>query len=138
MSVEAEKLVQALLTLVRNLEAENAALKEKLAMLDGRSAPKPLVSDRTSTIKATEESDGVVRARAREFVAQKEAKAGNGPNVREVVRGKREREAMQGYECDQCKEFYDAVGILPTKCSKHRYHRPPNEAPEEFWEGGNL
>jgi hypothetical protein len=128
MSDDAERHASALVALVRRLEAENAALRQRVAELES-SHLKPQLNV-TATIK--KEEGGVIRARGRE-IAEK-AKEVEKPNVREVVRGKRDREAMQGYQCDQCKELYDALGVLPHKCSKHKMHRPPPDTPDGFWE----
>ncbi len=128
MSEEAESHAQALVGLVRRLEAENAELRGRVAALEGQ-----LHAGTTARPPTASAAGGrVIRANARD-VAQKASEAEK-PNAREVVRGKRDREAMQGYRCDQCKEFYDALGVLPHKCSKHKLHRPPPDTPDGFWE----
>ncbi len=62
----------------------------------------------------------------------------------EVVRGKKAREALNGYFCEQCNEFADAVCDHPggdvfdrkmfTTCSRHRARYSPPQTPVDFWE----
>ncbi|KAG6420220.1 hypothetical protein SASPL_116740 [Salvia splendens] len=64
----------------------------------------------------------------------------------EPVRKKSDRENLKGFECKQCKKFYDAV--LPgtdkesSRCehhngvSRHRYKYAPPSTPEGFWNIG--
>ena len=63
-------------------------------------------------------------------------------NYRAVVRGKDEREAMEGFECSQCKCFYKATGQhIPHLCdrsSKHKYFKPPPSTPAGFWEPWSI
>ena len=120
MSEEAQNIAQALLDLVRRLEEENAQLKTRIVELESRTPP---------PLPPPARQEGVIRAKASAVQRPEE-----GPNARAVVRGKREREAMQGFQCGQCQEFYDALGVRPHKCSKHKLHRPPPDTPDGFWE----
>lgn len=64
----------------------------------------------------------------------------------EPVRKKSDRENLKGFECKQCKKFYDAVlpgaGETPRRCehhegvSRHRYRYAPPSTPEGFWNIG--
>ncbi|XVE76696.1 hypothetical protein DITRI_Ditri13aG0002100 [Diplodiscus trichospermus] len=70
----------------------------------------------------------------------------------EPVRKKAEREKLKGFECNQCKKFYDAVlnkgdeekeeHKKNFRCehhegvSRHRYKYPPPLTPEGFWNIG--
>lgn len=54
-----------------------------------------------------------------------------------VVRGRDARMALQGFDCEQCRAFYQATGIDPgggLKSSRHRYQHPPKETPPGFWD----
>uniref|UniRef100_A0AAV1VAG4 DNA endonuclease activator Ctp1 C-terminal domain-containing protein n=1 Tax=Peronospora matthiolae TaxID=2874970 RepID=A0AAV1VAG4_9STRA len=59
----------------------------------------------------------------------------------EVVRNREERKALPGYDCIECKKYYDALGELGTvdvaaqkhKCSRHRARFQPYETPDDFW-----
>ncbi len=63
----------------------------------------------------------------------------------EVVRGKRAREELLGYDCEECMGFLNAVcnapggnvfnrGTLIQRCSRHRAKYRPAETPEGFWD----
>jgi hypothetical protein len=132
-SEEAQIHVNALLNLVKRLEEENTSLKRRIAQLETISKPPmpPPVQSATRA-RSNANEDGIIRAKARDVVQK--AQEVDRPNAREVVRGKRDREAMQGFQCDQCKQFYEATGIMPERCSKHKLHRPPPDTPEGFWE----
>ncbi|CAN6465557.1 unnamed protein product [Victoria cruziana] len=67
----------------------------------------------------------------------------------EPVRGKGDRQFLNGFECKQCKKFYDAVrdasGIDSNKkiqcehhdgVSRHRYRYLPPSTPDGFWNIG--
>ena len=61
----------------------------------------------------------------------------------EVVRGKAAREVLNGYQCEECGDFFDAVfGGDGAKfynrcdfvaCSRHRARHTPPSTPEGFW-----
>ena len=62
----------------------------------------------------------------------------------EVVRNKEKRRAMKGYECEQCREFYDAIKKgdhkgefnrqeMVCKHSRHRSNHTPELTPKGFW-----
>lgn len=63
-----------------------------------------------------------------------------GPLCRCVVRGKDARSALQGYDCEQCRTFYNAAGVgaaagrRAPKASRHRYAHPPSSTPVGFWD----
>ena len=121
-SAQAADMASNLVELVRRLEEEIKTLKARIEELE-TSRQEPRVS-------------GLIRARGVDVVNKTENVLG--PNVRTVVRGKREREGMQGFRCEQCKEFYDALGLEPHRCSKHKLHRPPPDTPDGFWEPWEL
>lgn len=63
----------------------------------------------------------------------------------EVVRGRKERQALPGHDCEECRGFLDAVcnapggevfdkGQLVRECSRHRARHTPPETPDGFWE----
>lgn len=66
----------------------------------------------------------------------------------EPVRKKRDREALVGAECRECRSFYDAIlgadpdGLTTNRCqhydavSRHRYRYAPPQTPEGFWNIG--
>jgi hypothetical protein len=61
----------------------------------------------------------------------------------EVVRGKAAREGLNGYQCKECGDFFDAVfGGEGAKfynrcdfvsCSRHRARHTPPSTPDGFW-----
>jgi len=63
---------------------------------------------------------------------------------RAVVRGKEARRLLQGFDCEQCRHFYQVTGVMPVGCSheggpnlaasRHRYKHAPTHTPEGFWE----
>jgi hypothetical protein len=64
---------------------------------------------------------------------------------KEVVRGKNAREALKGFDCEQCGGFFNAVlegkgsevynrNDLICKCSRHRSKWSPDKTPKDFWE----
>lgn len=62
---------------------------------------------------------------------------------RSVVRGRAARLALPAFDCDQCRDFYLATGILATNCvggprgpqaSRHRYKHAPTSTPPGFWD----
>ncbi|KAL9181314.1 hypothetical protein ACHAXT_010119 [Thalassiosira profunda] len=73
--------------------------------------------------------------------AKTTAKATSEPSFafQEVVRGKKDREALPGHECEECKRFMDAVGrdydrdALVQGCSRHRSRCAPPLTPPGFW-----
>ena len=62
----------------------------------------------------------------------------------EVVRGKAEREKLNGYTCNECEQFYANEKLtdgqrkkILDRCSRHRHKTtPPPSTPDEFWEVG--
>eukprot|EP01138_Halocafeteria_seosinensis_P014236 gb/GECG01014535.1/.p1 GENE.gb/GECG01014535.1/~~gb/GECG01014535.1/.p1 ORF type:complete len:124 (+),score=6.72 gb/GECG01014535.1/:1-372(+) len=58
----------------------------------------------------------------------------------EVVRNRDEREAMRGFNCDQCRQFYANLGSkeleeAAVQCSsRHRHHHTPPSTPDGYWE----
>jgi hypothetical protein len=63
----------------------------------------------------------------------------------EVVRGRAEREALNGYECAQCAAFFDEAVLVGNgakyydrdellRCSRHRSRHTPPQTPEDYWE----
>ena len=60
----------------------------------------------------------------------------------EVIRKKEERKALNGYTCNQCKEFYENVFGKNTDkykeviqlCSRHRHKHTPPSTPPGFWD----
>eukprot|EP00474_Spongospora_subterranea_P001678 CRZ02136.1 hypothetical protein [Spongospora subterranea] len=61
-----------------------------------------------------------------------------------TVRGKQARSEMQGFDCSQCKGFYDEVGLpilhtdqhgktLVDAVSRHRSTRKRTDTPEGYW-----
>ena len=63
---------------------------------------------------------------------------------KEVVRGKAEREKLNGYTCEECEKFYANEQLtdeqrkkILDRCSRHRHKStPPPSTPDEFWEVG--
>ena len=64
---------------------------------------------------------------------------------KEVVRGKNAREALKGFDCEQCGGFFNAIlegkgsevynrNDLICKCSRHRSKWSPDKTPKDFWE----
>lgn len=63
----------------------------------------------------------------------------------EVVRGKLAREALNGYECEECAVFFDEAVLHGDgakyfdrdellRCSRHRALHTPPQTPEDYWE----
>ena len=57
----------------------------------------------------------------------------------EVVRGRENRQALPGHDCEECRKFLDAVGDgfnrdeIVMQCSRHRARHAPASTPPEFW-----
>jgi len=63
----------------------------------------------------------------------------------EVVRGKMAREALNGYECEECAAFFDKAVLHGDgakcydrdellRCSRHRGRHTPPSTPQDYWE----
>ncbi|GMH83145.1 hypothetical protein TL16_g09498 [Triparma laevis f. inornata] len=75
---------------------------------------------------------------------------GNNGNTKykQVIRGKDQRRAMQGYDCEECKNFFSAIcdssnGAFDKKemlkqCSRHKSNWVPTQTPPDFWEMGFM
>jgi hypothetical protein len=66
-----------------------------------------------------------------------------GYKYKEVVRDRDKRRAMKGFECDQCREFYEALAKggkdfnreeMVCKHSRHRSNHAPDLTPDGFWD----
>lgn len=80
--------------------------------------------------------------------AEKVAKnkdAANNNMYEEVVRGKAAREALIGYECEECAAFFDEAVLHGDgakyydrdellRCSRHRARHTPPQTPEDYWD----
>ena len=56
----------------------------------------------------------------------------------EVVRGRANRQALPGHECEECRKWYDAnPGYdrreIVMECSRHRSRHIPPSTPPDFW-----
>ena len=57
----------------------------------------------------------------------------------EVVRGRANREALPGYDCEECRKFLNAIGDgydrdqIIQQCSRHRSRHAPPSTPDGFW-----
>lgn len=57
----------------------------------------------------------------------------------EVVRGRANRQALPGHECEECRKWFDAVGKgydradMVKECSRHRALHAPPSTPENYW-----
>jgi len=57
----------------------------------------------------------------------------------EVVRGRANRQALPGHECEECRKWFDAVGgaydraDMVKECSRHRALHAPPSTPEDYW-----
>jgi len=53
-----------------------------------------------------------------------------------VVRGKEARLGLRAFDCEQCRNFYDATGSTTReiKLSRHRFAHAPASTPPGFWE----
>jgi len=103
----------------------------------------------TANVARAASAPDVMVVRARGIVAAEVAGAAvSGPPCRCVVRGKDARAALQGFDCDQCRGFYQATGGLGngqacgqqsrpravTKASRHRLEHAPTTTPRGFWD----
>jgi len=70
-----------------------------------------------------------------------------GYKYQEVVRDRDKRRAMKGHECEQCREFYEAIEKggsgkdfdrkeMVCQHSRHRSNHAPDMTPDGFWEIG--
>jgi len=66
-----------------------------------------------------------------------------GPPCRCVVRGRDQRAALQGFDCEQCRNFHQATGVQIAaakswqqgpKSSRHRLEHAPTDTPPGFWD----
>lgn len=98
--------------------------------------------------RATSVQDVMV-VRARGMVAAFAAgAAANGPPCRCVVRGREARAALQGFDCEHCRGFYQATSGIGNgqacgqqsrpraalKASRHRMEHEPTTTPRGFWD----
>lgn len=78
---------------------------------------------------------GSFEVRAEGHVAPK---GKEGVPCRCVVRGKAQRLALQGFDCEQCRNFYAATKLAPKsedlKASRHRLEHAPTCTPPGFWD----
>ena len=57
----------------------------------------------------------------------------------EVVRGRANRQALPGHECEECRKWFDAIGKgydradMVKECSRHRALHAPPSTPEDYW-----
>ncbi|KAL3809958.1 hypothetical protein ACHAXA_011400 [Cyclostephanos tholiformis] len=57
----------------------------------------------------------------------------------EVVRGRANRQALPGHECEKCRKWFDAIGPgydrreIVKECSRHRSRHIPPSTPPDFW-----
>jgi len=60
-----------------------------------------------------------------------------------VVRGRDQRAALQGFDCEQCRSFHQATGVQIAaakswqqgpKSSRHRLEHAPTDTPPGFWD----
>jgi len=57
----------------------------------------------------------------------------------EVVRGRDKRQALPGHDCEECRQFFDALGKgydtgkMVMECSRHRARYIPPSTPPGFW-----
>lgn len=88
----------------------------------------------------------VVRAQGRHEGEMPPPPPGTVPS-RSTVRKRDEREALPAFDCEQCREFYQATGRMPSSCaeakavstgklksSRHRYEHAPACTPPGFWD----
>ena len=79
--------------------------------------------------------------------ADKHKKNNNKPSFKyqQVVRGKAQRQALKGWSCPECDQFWNAVchqqGNATVfqrqhfeNCSRHRAAHSPSHTPQDFWE----
>ena len=61
----------------------------------------------------------------------------NEPRYVESIRKKADREKLRGFACNECKKFYDAIGMDSTEIcnhvSRHRYKFTPSSSDSEYW-----
>ena len=119
----ANLLVSELLRIIDALESENRELRKRLADNVEEEKEKQVV---------VEEEKKVVEKQV--VVEDEKRVVEDRNNIRKVVRGKREREGLEGFECGQCEMFYQITGIKPDKCSKHKMFKPPSDTPDGFWD----
>ncbi|CAE7818360.1 cdkal1 [Symbiodinium sp. CCMP2456] len=59
----------------------------------------------------------------------------SGALCRCVVRGKEQRLALPGHDCEMCRRFYAAAGVgSALKSSRHRSEHAPTNTPPGFWD----
>jgi len=88
-----------------------------------------------------------VRASGLEAAADAGAPPQGAEMCRAVVRGKQARLALQAFDCEQCRAFYEATGNTGvcnhngarawragTSGSRHRFAYAPTSTPEGFWD----
>jgi hypothetical protein len=64
--------------------------------------------------------------------------------VNSIVRGKREREALDANSCPECAEFVEVLAhetgkdprSLLRQCQRHRAQFPPVDTPDGYWDVG--
>jgi hypothetical protein len=73
--------------------------------------------------------------------ATKDVDSDNEPTFayQEVVRGRANRQALPGHECEECRKWFDAIGPgydrceIVNECSRHRARHVPPSTPPDFW-----
>jgi len=102
------------------------------------------------SLKTTEVSKDLnndKKKKVTETETEGEAQGNSGPNfayVGPAVRKKEERKKLRGFDCGECREYYqqkleegfskDQILKLMNNCSKHRGNFKPPLTPEKFWE----
>mmetsp|Transcript_33873 Transcript_33873/g.79200 ORF Transcript_33873/g.79200 Transcript_33873/m.79200 type:complete len:435 (-) Transcript_33873:102-1406(-) len=116
-----------------------------------KAAEAPLVRSATSTNLVGSYSGGVIRACGVDAAARAMLPPA-GPPCRCVVRNKEARQALQSFDCEQCRKYYsategisrassshalgstEAAGHHAPRGSRHRFAHAPASTPPGFWD----
>jgi len=104
--------------------------------------PVPPVPPAPSPVAFTRAESGCFDRVRAEGQSALTSKVNVGVPCRCVVRGKAQRSALQGFDCEQCRNFYTATKLtkLPgpkpddLKASRHRSDHAPTCTPPGFWD----
>lgn len=134
-------------------DGEHSRNPKNFDVLETPAAPLAAVTGQRERLAADAEAGVVgqreVRAEGRVAAAAMGMPPLGAVPCRCVVRGKQERAALQGYDCEECRKFYSATGVAPKmdatglqrgmtrfapKSSRHRYEHAPTNTPPGFWD----
>lgn len=121
---------------LNSIKKEMISLKEiNTKLLDESNNLKKRIQQLESDVPFSKNFSPIKKAKKETFESNRKIK------FHEVVKGKKERDKLNGYTCRECVQYYATDKInkedLDKKlklCSKHRHkYTPPPVTPDSFW-----